>query len=251
MPWVKARFNDAEVWALVESDGRPAVSAGRRPIRYSPAAGAKVYRASSAAVSGFGPVTDLPDGVAADAAPAKPPAGGTKSGRGSGFGSAGTRSAGQAAAAASDAKSRLAALSSDAVVAFTDGACTGNPGPAGSGAVVKLPDGRRIERHRALGMGTNNTGELTAIALALEVLGEQNVPNETEIVVFTDSQYALGVLTKGWKAKANVELIAGIKSALRPWKRLRVEWVAGHVGIAENERADALARMGVDESRRR
>ncbi len=252
MPWVKAHFNGAEVWALVESDGRPGVTAGRRPIRYSPAAGAKVYRASSTAVSGFGAVTELPDGVAADAPGAVAGTQGqARAGKGSGFGSAGTRTAGQAAAAASDAKSRLAALSTEAVVAFTDGACTGNPGPAGSGAVVKFADGRRVERHRALGMGTNNTGELTAIALAVEVLVEEGTAKETEIVVFTDSQYALGVLTKGWKAKANVELIAGIKAALRPWKRLRVEWVAGHVGIVENERADALARMGVEESRRR
>ena len=72
----------------------------------------------------------------------------------------------------------------------------------------------------------------------------------SRVALFTDSQYALGVLTKGWKAKANQELIAEVKAALRPWKQLTVEWVAGHVGVADNERADALARRGVEESRR-
>lgn len=117
--------------------------------------------------------------------------------------------------------------------------------------LVKFPDGRVVERHRALGTGTNNIGELTAIGMALEVLDESGVPPGDAAVVFSDSQYARGVLTLGWKAKANVELIAGIRAQLRARPGVRLEWVAGHVGLAENERADALARKGVEESMRR
>ena len=136
------------------------------------------------------------------------------------------------------------------MLAFTDGACTGNPGPAGSGAVVKLSDGRTVEASRALGTATNNIGELTAIAMALDLLDQNDVTLAEPVAIFTDSQYAIGVLAKGWKAKANVELIAHIKARLRMRRATQLHWVAGHVGVVENERADELAREGVEESRR-
>jgi ribonuclease HI len=170
--------------------------------------------------------------------------------RATGFGKAGTRTAAQATAAKAEASARVAAASL-AIRCFTDGACTGNPGPCGAGLVVKFPDGRVIEKHRALGVGTNNIGELSAIGMALEALDEAGVSAESEVVVFSDSQYARGVLTQGWKAKANVELITKLRAHLRTRPGVRLEWVAGHVGLAENERADALAGRGVDESRRR
>ena len=252
MSWIEADFKGTKVWAEVDAAGRPVADGGRRAIRYSEAAGAKVYRAAASAVNDLGGTPrELGPGVSADtttstnAAPARPAS------RGSGFGKAGTRTAAQSAAAAVDAQSRIGALSADTVRAFTDGACTGNPGPAGSGAVVKLPDGRVLERYKALGQGSINIGELTAIQLALDLLGEAGVDPSTPVALYTDSSYSLGVLTKGWKAKANVELIASIKAALRSWKHLKIEWVAGHVGVPENERADALARKGVDESKRR
>jgi ribonuclease HI len=270
MSWVRADFKGAKVWAEVDGEGKPVVNAGRRGIRYSDAPGAKVYSATASVVKDLGGEIQALD-AGTPAAPPAPkeangsPAGGggaagngaparngaRPNGRGSGFGSAGTRTAAQSAAAATDAKARIAAVADGTALAFTDGACTGNPGPAGSGAVVKLPDGRTVERHRALGTGTNNIGELTAIQLALDLLAENEVDPLTPVMLYTDSQYALGVLTKNWKPKANVELIGSIKAALRPWRRLRIEWVAGHVGVPENERADALARRGVEESRRR
>ncbi len=259
MSWVQADFKGAKVWAEVDAVGKPVENSGRRGIRYSDAPGAKVYGASASAVKDLGgEIRGLDAGVPATSSPAAGGAGGAaprpavgKSGRGSGFGSAGTRTAAQGVAAAADAKARIDAVAEGTVLAFTDGACTGNPGPAGSGAVLKLPDGRIVEGHRALGHGTNNIGELTAIQLALDLLAANAVDPLTPVRVYTDSTYSLGVLTKAWKPKANVELIASIKAALRPWKRLKIEWVAGHVGVAENERADALARRGVDESRRR
>lgn len=261
MNWVEADFKGTKVWAEVDDEGRPAVADGRRGIRYSDAPGSKVYRAAASAVKDLGGAPRVLD-AGTPAAPREPattsassstsPGGPVRSnGRGSGFGKAGTRTAAQSAAAATHATARINGLPSDTVLAFTDGACTGNPGPAGSGAVVRLPDGRVFERYAALGAGTNNIGELTAIRLALDLMKESGVDPSSSVFLFTDSQYALGVLTKGWKAKANVELIASIKSALKPWKRLKIEWVAGHVGVPENERADALARKGVEESKRR
>ncbi len=261
MSWIQADFKGTKVWAEVDEGGKPVEAGGRRAIRYSDAPGAKVYKATAASVKDMGgPVRALDAGVPADPGGGAARSGGgvaggapprPKNGRGSGYGSAGTRTAAQSAAAATDAKARIAALPAGTVLAFTDGACTGNPGPAGSGAVVRLPDGGVFERHQACGFATNNVGELTAVKLALELLAENGVDPSTPVALFTDSDYTMGVLTKGWKAKANVELIAEIKQALRPWKNLRIEWVAGHVGVADNERADVLARRGVDESRRR
>lgn len=244
--WKRATFKGKEVWAEVDAAGRPLVDGGRRRVRYSDKAGATIYRAGASGVTdGPGGAVDLPEGeVATDRGPAKP------AGRGSGFGSAGTRTAGQAAAAAADARARLAELPAGTIVAFTDGACSGNPGPTGSGAVIRFPDGRHVERHRALGEGTNNVGELVAIGMALSLLDEAGVAPDAPVAVFTDSSYARGVLTLGWKATANKGLIAAIKRALDARPGAKLHWVAGHVGIPENERADALARKGVEESRR-
>ena len=261
MSWIQADFKGTKVWAEVDDGGQPVATAGRRAIRYSDGPGAKVYSATASSVKDLGgPIRALDAGVRAEPpASGRPAAGeGGVAGapprpktKGSGFGSAGTRTAAQASAAASDAKARIAALPEGTVLAFTDGACTGNPGPAGSGAVLRLPDGRVFERHAACGTATNNVGELTAVKLALDLLTENAVDPTTPVALFTDSTYTLGVLTKGWKAKANTELILGIRQALKPWKNLSIEWVAGHVGVADNERADILARRGVDESRRR
>ena len=130
---------------------------------------------------------------------------------------------------------------------FTDGACRGNPGPAGAGAVVKLPDGQVLEHSLALGQATNNVGELTAIGMAMDLLDEAGFPADQQVEVLTDSQYSNGVLVLGWKAKANKELIARVKAKLAK-RKVRVHWIAGHVGIPENERADELANEGVRES---
>ena len=231
MSWERARFKDGEVWAEVDASGKPVVLRGMRAIRYSDRPGAKVYRAGAAAVEGLGGVVEFDDGALV------------------GLGSAGSRSVAQEMAAKADARKRIGAIGADTAVAYTDGACTGNPGPAGSGLVLRFPDGRTVERHRALGKGTNNIAELTAIGMALEALDEAALDPKAPVVVFTDSKYAIGVLAQGWKAKANVELIARLRAALKSRASLRLEWVAGHVGVEGNERADALARKGVAESR--
>jgi ribonuclease HI len=247
MGWRSTRFKGKEVWVEVDADGMPLAQGGRVNTRYSQAAGARIYRAGAAGVDlPTGPVLDLPEGVSADEAPAKAaPGAGGKTRPGSGFGSAGSRTAGQAALAAEAARALVAALPAGTVRAWTDGACKGNPGPAGAGAVVELPDGRVCEVARALGVATNNVGELSAVGLALDVLDEAGLPPEAPCALFSDSSYADGVLTRGWKAKANVELITGLRARLKARPGVRVHWIAGHVGIAGNERADQLANEGV------
>ena len=122
---------------------------------------------------------------------------------------------------------------------WADGACTGNPGPAGIG-VVMLDGPRREECSEYLGSGTNNIAELTAIIRALEM-----APRDRTVVIHSDSAYALGLLGKNWKAKANQALVERMRSQAGEFRDLRLIKVAGHAGIAENERADALAREAV------
>jgi len=215
--WRKAVFKGKEVWVQVDADGEPRVSGGRVPIRYSDREGAKVYRAGAGNVSlGDAPALTLPDGVAADA-PAPTRA---------------TRSA------------PLPEPGSLAV--FTDGACKGNPGPAGAGVYIQgLPKGE-VRAARALGRATNNIAELTAIGVAVDLLDAAGIPADAEVPLFSDSSYALGLLTKGWKAKANQELAAELRRKVATRPGLMLRWVKGHAGHAGNEEADRLANLGVD-----
>jgi ribonuclease HI len=91
-----------------------------------------------------------------------------------------------------------------------------------------------------LGEATNNVAELTGILRALEWIP----PEAASIVVHTDSQYAIGVLSKGWKAKANGELVARAKKVVQQ-RGARLVYVPGHAGVPLNERADELAREAV------
>lgn len=125
-------------------------------------------------------------------------------------------------------------------VAYTDGACSGNPGPAGSGMVIIAPDGKIHEGFEYLGHATNNVAELTAV-----LRGAECIPKDAaSAAVMTDSKYAIGVLTKGWKAKVNRELIARTRLVLAG-RALRLVYVPGHSGVPMNERADELAREAV------
>lgn len=242
MGWRRAMFKGQKVWIEVRADGTPAAEGGRVAMRYQATAGAKLYGASFGGIGQVdGPITELPEGVKADAAgPAKAP-----SGRGSGFGSAGTRTQAQAAAAALAAEATVRAQPPGTVIAFADGSCKGNPGPAGSGALVVLPDGRRATSCLSLGRGTNNIAELTAVELVLDLLDEARVPPLQRVALLTDSSYAVGVLSKGWKAKANTELIGEVRERLSKRPGVVFFWVAGHAGVEGNEAADGLANRGV------
>jgi ribonuclease HI len=127
---------------------------------------------------------------------------------------------------------------------WTDGACSGNPGPMGIGVVV-VSNGKRRELGEYLGVGTNNIAELTAIERGLQLAGE--LPEDRQKVkrIHTDSGYSIGVLSLGWKAKANQELIARVRRALEAHPAVELVKVPGHAGVPENERCDELAREAV------
>ena len=137
---------------------------------------------------------------------------------------------------------RVDPVDPDSIVAYTDGACLGNPGPAGLGYVVMYPDGKRIQRGEPIGHGTNNVAELTAILRVLETVDERGRP----LVIHTDSSYSIGVLTRNWKAKANTELIVEIRDAMKSFAHLELRKVKGHAGNPLNELVDELARTAAE-----
>jgi ribonuclease HI len=127
------------------------------------------------------------------------------------------------------------------VLVYADGACSGNPGPAGLGVVMRWDD-EEWELSEFLGEGTNNIAELAAIERAA-----LRVPDPGRRVrIFTDSRYSIGVLTQGWKARANTELVARTKKALAALSDVSLVHVPGHAGVPLNERADALARQAIE-----
>jgi ribonuclease HI len=140
--------------------------------------------------------------------------------------------------------------------AFTDGACSGNPGPGGWGVLLQARDGESVVKERALNGGaaetTNNRMELLAAISALETL-----ERASRITVVTDSVYVKNGVTEwihgwkrnGWKTAAkkpvkNVDLWQRLDEA-QARHDVRWEWIKGHAGHPENERADELARQGM------
>lgn len=140
--------------------------------------------------------------------------------------------------------------------AWTDGACSGNPGPGGWGVLMRALECEAVVKQRELQGGeaatTNNRMELMAAISALEAL-----TRPSRIVIVTDSNYVKNGVTQwihGWKRNGwktadrkpvkNVELWQRLDEAAR---RHEVEWrwIKGHAGHAENERADELARAGM------
>ncbi len=136
---------------------------------------------------------------------------------------------------------------------YTDGACRGNPGPGGWGALLVLGE-KRLEMCGGEQETTNNRMELTA---AIEGLGA--LKRECNVLLVTDSQYVLkgatewmvGWKKRGWKTAAkqpvkNVDLWQRLDAACKQHK-VEWKWVKGHAGHPGNERADQLANRGIDE----
>jgi ribonuclease HI len=124
----------------------------------------------------------------------------------------------------------------DAIRIYTDGASSGNPGPSGIGVLMCFGDHEKeISRH--IGMATNNIAEIEAIRAGLSALKVTHLP----VRIYTDSSYALGVLTKAWRAKKNEDLIQKTKTLMTGFKDLKFYKVKGHAGIEGNERANQLA----------
>ena len=133
---------------------------------------------------------------------------------------------------------------SEGVNMYTDGAASGNPGPAGIGVVLQYGEHEK-EISEYIGETTNNIAELEAIRAGLNHLKKKNVT----VRIYTDSSYALGVLSLGWKAKKNRRLIETIQSLLREFENLEIIKVPGHAGHEQNERADQLATSAVKNRR--
>lgn len=138
---------------------------------------------------------------------------------------------------------------------FTDGACSGNPGPGGWGAVMRFR-GKERELFGGESETTNNRMELMAAIRALEAL-----KRPVKVRLFTDSKYLLEGVTewlprwkeRGWKTAGkkpvkNVDLWQRLETALGR-HQIEWKWVKGHAGHPENERADELARRGVSRVR--
>jgi ribonuclease HI len=140
---------------------------------------------------------------------------------------------------------------------YTDGACSGNPGPGGWGALLIAKKGDQLLKSRELCGGeaetTNNRMELTAAIEALNAL-----ERSSDVTVITDSNYVKDGITKwmhgwkrnGWKTAAkkpvkNEELWKALDEA-QARHRVSWEWVKGHAGHAENELADGLANRGME-----
>jgi ribonuclease HI len=233
MPWLEMLLRGNKVLAKTTASGDLAVEGGRVEIRYRPKDG-KSYRAAARNLVAMEGARSFPDGYCAPA-DAAPPSRATSGSRSSG----GSRKKGAAPKASAPPPHPDGAL-----IVYADGACSGNPGPAGSGVVVLDGEGRR-ELSEYLGRGTNNIAELTAILRAAELLEGRDEP----VHIYTDSRYSIDMLTKGWRAKKNGELIAETKDALARLSEVHFHYVPGHAGIELNERADALARAAVEARR--
>jgi ribonuclease HI len=142
------------------------------------------------------------------------------------------------------------------IVIYTDGACKGNPGPGGWGALLRAADGAEKELFGGQLETTNNRMEMVAVIEALSAL-----KRPCHVILFVDSQYVLKGMTEwlhGWKAKGwrtaakqpvkNVDLWQRLDALVHQSEhRIEWQWVKGHAGDPGNERADALANRGVEQ----
>jgi ribonuclease HI len=208
-------FKGQSVWVRTGEDGRPQLDGeGRAEMKYRES-DTRTYRPSPHNL------------LAADAAASPPAAAPERRGR---------------------PERTPAAAAAGTVHVWTDGACSGNPGPMGIGVVVLAGEERR-EHGEYLGKGTNNIAELTAIRRGLEIAAELAPGRERPIRVYSDSSYAIGLLAQGWKPKANQALVAELRAFLRGYRSLHMVKVDGHAGVPENERCDLLARQAIARNR--
>ena len=146
--------------------------------------------------------------------------------------------------------------SEEKIELYTDGACSGNPGPGGWGVLLRM-GGHEKELFGGEAATTNNRMELMAVIEGLRAL-----KRPVQASIYTDSQYVMKGMNewiKGWKARGwktaskepvkNVDLWQALDTECARHE-LKWHWVKGHAGHVENERADALARRGVEQNRK-
>jgi len=227
MSWRRMRLRNAEVLARCDASGELVSNEGRVEVRYKPNDG----RAYFAGVSNLKPPGGAPkiepDSFCGAGEVVKKP-------------SKTKKKASPSQRTPTSAPSAPEKPEGDEVLAYADGACSGNPGPAGVGAVALWGDQMR-ELSEYIGEATNNIAELTGVLRAVELAHELGRP----LRLYTDSKYSIGVLTQGWKVKANKELVAKIRRALDGHPDTKIYHVRGHQGVRLNEHADELAVRAV------
>ena len=125
-------------------------------------------------------------------------------------------------------------MRSNGIVIHTDGACKGNPGPGGWGAVIEQ-NGGQVKLSGSETQTTNNRMEMTAVIKGLEA-----VDASANVLISSDSTYVINTMTKGWKRKANQDLWDQLDRLVGS-RNVSWRWVRGHNGDRGNELADALA----------
>ncbi len=221
------RLRNAEVLARCDEGGELTAREGRVEVRYKPNDG-RAYFASASNLKPSEAVSQIePDSFCAPGEAVQ------KSQKPSKEHSSAASSKGSGAPEKPDG---------DEVLVYADGACSGNPGPAGVGAVALWADERR-ELSEYIGEATNNIAELTGILRAAELATELGRP----LRLYTDSTYSIGVLTQGWKVRANKELVAKVRQVLDAHPDTKLFHVRGHQGVRLNEEADGLAVRAVQD----
>lgn len=211
MPWKQYEFKGQTVYVRVLPTGKPIVRHGRVELRYKLGA-RKSYRASP---EGLEPVEgDMIED------------------------SEMSGNAGAGAATAALKETPTTPADADTIVIYTDGVCSGNPGPAGVGVYFERRE-QTVEISEYLGSGTNNIAELSAILRGLQTLRDDE--RESLIHLYTDSAWSLGVLVGGWKAKTNADLIEKIRAEMATLPRLELLKVRTQTGNAGSEEADRLS----------
>ncbi|MBL7180509.1 MAG: reverse transcriptase-like protein [Desulfobacterales bacterium] len=215
--WKRMRFKDNKVWLAEDQNGKPVVKNGKVLIKYQLNQDYEYW-----VLQQYVQPIESSKSVTKDPAKKKPARKSPNTN------------------IEQDSKTFDESVYGGAVCIYTDGASSGNPGPSGIGVVLRYGNHQKeISRH--IGIATNNIAELEAIRTGLLEVKNTDLP----VRVFTDSNYAYGVLVRGWKAKKNIEMVRSIKKTTSKFKDLQIIKVKGHAGIKGNERADLLATSAV------
>jgi ribonuclease HI len=213
--WQRMRFKQNKVWLATDQEGKPVIKNGKVLIKYQLNQDYEywVHRKS------VRPLDALP--TENQDSDKKPP---------------------QKKKSEPSAEMRTANenMSDSTVRVYTDGSSSGNPGPSGIGVLLRYGEYEK-EISKYIGIKTNNIAELEAIQTGLLELKKKDLP----VRIFTDSSYAYGVLSCGWKARKNRKLINSIKKIISTFKDLKVLKIEGHRGHEGNERADFLATSAI------
>ena len=228
---MRHQLRGRSVYARVTAEGEFAITNGKVELRYALPAGKSyfAYPGNLKPLADAGPV--FPD----SASSIVPETDEADSGSAQEIGT--PSSSAERASTKATPKTGARAYKGPWCVAYADGSALGNPGPSGLGVVLQA-GAQETEIAEHLGRGTNNQAELMAILRAAQKADALGLALE----LHTDSQYAIGVLTKHWKPKVNQALIAQVKEALARLPAFSLHYVRGHAGHPLNERADTLAR---------